>query len=86
MTAMMLDARHKHLGFLMTSERLAANAKLHKMASVVVLTGSPTENANSGVTQSVQQVQAGGDDGKRAFGCFSKVITINSVSMTQKAR
>ncbi len=63
----MLDARHKNLGFLPTSERLAANTKLHEIASAVVLTGSHTENPNSGVSQSAQQDQAGGDDGKRAF-------------------
>ncbi len=67
MIATMLDARHKHLGFLPTSERLAANAKLHEIASAVVLTGSHTENPNSGVSQSGQQAQAGGDDGKRAL-------------------
>lgn len=63
----MLDARHKLLSFLTTSERLIANAKLHEMASAVVLTESQTEKPNSRVTQSVQQTQAGGDDRKRAL-------------------
>lgn len=68
MIATMLDARHKHLGFLTTSERLAANAKLYEMASAVVLTGTNTENANSGVTRDAQQAQANcDDDGKKAL-------------------
>lgn len=57
MMATILNAKHK-------SERLAANAKLRKLASAVVMIEPNTENTNSGDTESVQQIQAGGSDRK----------------------
>ncbi|XP_073729765.1 E3 SUMO-protein ligase ZBED1-like [Misgurnus anguillicaudatus] len=65
MITTMLDARHKNLVFLMSSEKiLTANAKLRELASPVDPIGSENENT---VTENAPEVDARCDNGKSAL-------------------